>query len=476
MPQNHNFFSLIEPTLQRHENEVLLTKTSTNNTQLQWTGKEIKDKISCFQQLLLSKKVKLQEKIAIAISIEDGLMEAVLACMASGITPVVPPAGMSKSDLIKLLKKQKIERIIISQNSSWLSLLSLQLLGIKVMKPSSNPLRNVNQTVKKVEYQYIALVSYSSGSTGQPKPIFRTHGLLIAQHQAIKKVFSNNEGLLDFPLFPNVLLHNLACGTKTLFPDIEGLKIENLEPSKIIHQLKNNPVYSMTGNVHYFSKLMCYIRTKGIILPEIKAIGIGGSPVSEKLLMQIKTHFIEAEVFVIYGSTEAEPVSVRKYIPKIIDPTQGYDVGIVHPDLEVKLDIIGSIIVHPHEHAVGEILVKGHHVMANEEGWLRTGDFGYMIDNQLFLTGRKGNEKIYLQHQHYQVEHFIHNLEGVDKVAAIYHEEGFKVYFEGTAMINEITNCCKSRFPEGIIQTVQWVSEIPVDARHRSKILYAKLS
>ena len=65
-----------------------------------------------------------------------------------------------------------------------------------------------------------ALIAHTSGSTGQPKQIVRTHAVLSAQHAVLKAVFPPWPGQQDFPLFPNVLLHNLASGAASILPKV----------------------------------------------------------------------------------------------------------------------------------------------------------------------------------------------------------------------------------------------------------------
>lgn len=46
-----------------------------------------------------------------------------------------------------------------------------------------------------------ALVSYSSGSTGNAKAVYRSHKVLLAQHEVLKEVFPSWPGQIDSPLF-----------------------------------------------------------------------------------------------------------------------------------------------------------------------------------------------------------------------------------------------------------------------------------
>ena len=95
-----------------------------------------------------------------------------------------------------------------------------------------------------------------------------------------------------------------------------------------------------------------------------------------------------------YGLTETAPI-IAANRP---EANRYGSVGPVFPEMECRID-------QPDGFGVGEIVVKGPNVMLgyygdpeataevlSEEGWFRTGDFGY-LDNEgfLFITGRKKN-------------------------------------------------------------------------------------
>ena len=95
-----------------------------------------------------------------------------------------------------------------------------------------------------------------------------------------------------------------------------------------------------------------------------------------------------------YGLTETAPIiSVNR-----IGANKYGSVGHLLPEIEGRIN-------EPDEYGVGEIVVKGPNVMLgyygnpqataevlSEDGWFRTGDFGYFdSDGFLFITGRKKN-------------------------------------------------------------------------------------
>ena len=125
---------------------------------------------------------------------------------------------------------------------------------------------------------------------------------------------------------------------------------------------------------------------------------------------------------------------------------------------------------------VGEVLVRGAHVASARPGdWLPTGDYGYVAQGQLYLTGRRGNERLHQGVQHYQLEHVLSQLPGVERVAARAEPAGFTVYVQGPACPRALADALARDFPPGLCGAVRFRPRLPVDARHQSKILYDQL-
>jgi len=210
----------------------------------------------------------------------------------------------------------------------------------------------------------------------------------------------------------------------------------------------------------------------------VRALGVGGSPVPEGLGQELRAVFPQATIYVIYGSSEAEPIAVRPLTARVENPALGYAVGPVQPSLELHLEVLGELELPTGERRpVGEIRVRGPHVASTAPGgWLRTGDFGYRTaDGQVYLTGRAGNEALRHGVQHYQLEHVLQHLPGVARVAARPVAAGFAVYVQGEATETAVRAALARHFPAAVCAEVHFRTELPVDHRHHSKIRYAEL-
>jgi acyl-CoA synthetase (AMP-forming)/AMP-acid ligase II len=477
---NTNFYRNIDTTLRQFPvQEVVVWPAEYNKDAISTTGKELLDRIATIGNALQKNGIRNGEKVMLLLPVGFELISSLLAVMAIGSVPILPPAAISKTGLLQLLRKGNINAVITAKQPGFFAAALLKLLKVRLVNTAE--IKTTEQEWLQPEIvnpEQAALISHSSGSTGQPKAIYRSHRVLQAQHEALKQAFPPFEGQIDFPLFPNILLHNLAIGVKSVLPAIPGFDLTKMNPAAIASQLQQEKVNTLTGNVYYFRKLLQYLKENPQQFLEVSALGIGGSPVPENLVKELQKFFPKADIFIIYGSSEAEPIAIRKVNNAVLSPESGYNVGPVISSLESKIEASGEVkLRNGKTYHTGEILVRGNHVATLKNNWLRTGDFGYLNEEkELILTGRQNNEKIHLGVQHYQIEHALQQVAGVHNVAAKSLPTGFTVYVQGNATEKQLREKLTENFPAEIVKEINFRNALPVDARHHSKIQYANLN
>jgi acyl-coenzyme A synthetase/AMP-(fatty) acid ligase len=65
----------------------------------------------------------------------------------------------------------------------------------------------------------LALISFTSGTSGAPKAIPRSHGFLAAQHRAIAPMLDSSAAEVDLVAFPVFVLINIASGRTSVLPN-----------------------------------------------------------------------------------------------------------------------------------------------------------------------------------------------------------------------------------------------------------------
>ena len=469
------------------------------------SGAALLARVQAWQQALEARgPVPVGAPVLLACPGSPELVAALLAVLGLGAVPVLPPAGASAKAVYQLLKAENIRLAVVAPGArrklGWLG----QLLGCRCVAASApldyeaatsaGELALAAPVLRPVGPEQPALISHSSGSTsGRPAAVRRSHRVLQAQHEALRQQFPPWAGQRDFPLFPNVILHNLAVGARSTVPDLPGGRLAQLDPARIVGQLAAERIETLTGNVFYFARLVAYLRQHPATFPAARALGIGGSPVPESLLAAVQQYFPRATCHVIYGASEAEPIAVRAVAGPAPDLRRGYCVGQPHAGLQISLrqpqpvwlpaeaaDQLAAsqgAAVAPPPYQAGEILVRGPHVATpnGPEAWLATGDFGYFdAAGQLWLTGRRGAERPVRGVGHYQLEHYLRHLPGVVQVAALPRADStaFDVFFVGMTTAEGLRAASEAAFGPGLLGQVQQRDELPVDGRHFSKLRY----
>src|SRR5262249_4573411 len=101
-----------------------------------------------------------------------------------------------------------------------------------------------------------ALLTFTSGSTGQPKAAVRTHGFLLAQHRVLEKSLRLAPGEIDLTTMPIVLLANLASGVTSLIPDADLRFPGAINPAPVIGQVQAHGPVSSVASPAFFECLV----------------------------------------------------------------------------------------------------------------------------------------------------------------------------------------------------------------------------
>ena len=287
-----------------------------------------------------------------------------------------------------------------------------------------------------------ALLTFTSGSTGVPKAAVRSHGFLLAQHNALKESIELEPGEVDLPTLPIFVLANLASGVTTIIPHGDLRRPGFIDPKPILEQLERDRVTRTVGSPALYARLLrgalgagahaargkaaSKIRSKSgkTSLSTLRKLYTGGAPVFPPFLQELQSALPQSRIVVVYGSTEAEPISHLDWAEA--EPSDlsamfaGRGLLVGKPVSRISLQIVpnrwGKPL--PAMHACefdalglpsecgGEIVVSGPHVLGgylngigDEESkfrvdgdvWHRTGDAGYLDDKgRLWLLGRAG--------------------------------------------------------------------------------------
>ena len=358
--------------------------------------------------------------------------------------------------------------------------------------------KNKNQKIiqnEKIDGSTPALISFTSGSTGFPKIIMRTHEFLLGQHNVLEKNLKFEKETAVYSSFPIFLLSHMATGTTTFIPDLNWRKPVESDFGNIVKQITENNIQNIILPPAIFENIVKFCKDEKIMLENVQKVYTGGAPVFYSLMKNIKEVFANAKIIALYGASEAEPISILNFeniTEEDIENMKNGDgllAGKIVNEIELKIEELEKT---PKKNKIseikGEILVRGENVVDgylnieknSDENWHRTGDMGYINKKgQLILLGRvKGRiqlgEKIYYP---FAVETAFSFCKILKK--SVLTSKNGKLYllvernpeYKGNLSENiEIIELKKKFEIFKIIET-----EIPMDKRHNSKTDYKKL-
>lgn len=357
-----------------------------------------------------------------------------------------------------------------------------------------------------------ALLTFTSGSTGQPKAAVRTHTFLLAQHRALEEALTLTAGETDLTTLPIFALANLASGVTSLIPDVDLRRPDAVDPARVVAQIEAHRATRIGASPAFLERLITYCAQNGSTLSNLRNIFTGGAPVFPHFLHGLQRIAPRATITAVYGSTEAEPIAkiarwqIEQEDIAAMRNGRGLLAGLPVPSirLQVVRDRWGTPIgpytrtgfladcLPPGE--AGEIVVSGDHVLPsylNKRGddeskfsvdgtsWHRTGDAGYLDDKgRLWLLGRCGAciEDIHGRLYPFAVECIANHQPGVRRAGLVSHRgrRVLAVEFDDNVTDMDLTPL-RDALAWAHIGEVHVHRRIPVDRRHNAKIDYPAL-
>jgi acyl-CoA synthetase (AMP-forming)/AMP-acid ligase II len=239
----------------------------------------------------------------------------------------------------------------------------------------------------------LAMMQFTSGSTGQPKGVLLTHGNLLANARGVIAHTSLAPG--DRLLHVMPLYHTNGVNNQLVAPFIAGASValvERFRAEEIEEQLaRYRPTY-MTGVPTMYSRMLPHLKDPAK-RASLRFLRCGSAPITRELHRQVEEAF-GVPLVVSYGLSEAtctsamNPPGARR-IGTVGTVLEGQDVRLLEPGStrEVGEGAEGEICIS------GPCLMRGYVGAGGEEpirdGWLRTGDLGrFDADGYLAITGR----------------------------------------------------------------------------------------
>jgi long-chain acyl-CoA synthetase len=268
-----------------------------------------------------------------------------------------------------------------------------------------------------------AALLFTSGTTGRPKGAILTHGGIraAARFGAEALSFAREDVVLGVAPFPHVLGQQVFVSAFGVGAAV--CVLQRFEPASALATMTETGTTVMMG-VPAMCITLCQVAADADALPPLRIAHIGGAAVPIDVGRRFEKIF-GADIHEGYGLTEMSGLATTFATGRLRKPGA---VGMPSSQTEVR-------IADADERGVGEVQFRGPSVIrgywndadatakaVDGEGWLSTGDLGYLDgDGDLFLVDRmtemiiRGGYNIYPR----EVEEVLYQHPGVLEAAVV---------------------------------------------------------
>jgi olefin beta-lactone synthetase len=461
-------------------------------------------RIERFSGGLAARGFKRGDRALLMLPMSIELYVALLAVFKSGGIAVFVDPWVTMRTMARLASTSNLTAYLGTPKSHLLRLFERELRRIPIAPifvsslEKSAPLKGVTAVARDER----ALITFTTGSSGLPKGVNRTHRILRAQHERLAHEFPSQPDDVDLCSFPVFALNNLALGVTTLIPPINLRRIADADADVVARVARERGVTTMSASPPLFDRLAELQQRDASAMPTIRRLLTGGAPVTDAQLRRWTAAFPEAEIGVAYGSSEAEPVAhisaeARLSAVNDIRPlAPGYLAGSLADEVRAKVIAIdGGVSDELPAGEIGELIVSGDHVCRDYDGagadeatrenkvrdaedtvWHRMGDTGYFDREGRFWIAGRVHSTIRREHDVLHPQLIEQAARGDDtrirNVAAVGIGNRAIVVIETD---DDVTSDVGTRLTNaGLVCDAIVITHdpLPVDPRHNSKIDY----
>lgn len=522
-----NLADILREQARRRPDQSAIIDTHRGRTRVT-TFAELEMRVAQAAALLWAEGLRPGDTVLVLQPMSAELYIALIAVFRSGLTAmfVDPSAGLTQVERCCALTQP--QGFIGSARAHLLRVLAPSVgriprkfvIGARFI-PGAIPWRRADQMTPREEIVACApdapaLLTFTSGSTGQPKAMLRSHRFLLAQHDVLQRNFiadADTSGNVSMTTLPVFVLADLASGMTSLLPPGNLRKPGSIDPAPVVANILRHQPRQACASPAFWERIAEWCQRQQLTMSSLDTIYTGGAPVFPRLLDTLHACAPQAEIVAVYGSTEAEPIA---HIARgdflsgdsvAMRSGAGLLAGSPIPEIALRIlpdrwgtplglysrDEFESICLPANQ--PGEIVVSGAHVGAGYVGgigdaetkirvgeaiWHRTGDAGYLdAHGRLWLLGRCSAR---IEDTHGTVYPF--SVEAAASAHPAIRRSAMVAWRGQRLLLIEPAYSLYDGEPDILKQSLAWahldairvIQRIPVDRRHNAKVDYPALA
>ncbi|WAS93721.1 fatty acyl-AMP ligase [Nannocystis punicea] len=398
-----------------------------------------------FGAALQAAGVRQGERVGLILPDSSEFVEAIYGAMYAGAipVPVYPPMNLGQfegylANTTHILRQAGCALVVTDGKvRPILGKLMSNVPSVRAVEVYSSFVKQVDERAAPIGVDVkpddVAFLQFTSGSTSQPKGVTLTHANLIANVHALGAGLNAGEDTFGLSWLP--LYHDMGLIGFVFAPAV--LKVRGVQFMSPLLFLKRPAMWlrqlsERKANISFapnFAYGLCTARIKdhelqGVDLSHLRVAGCGAEPIQYDTLNAFAERFAawgfpRTAFLPCYGMAEhslavtfvgleedlrADRVDPDALVHGEAKPSDSADAlkvvccGRAFPDHDLRIvDAEGNPLP---DRRVGQIELRGPSVMrgywgdaertlqALKDGWLATGDLGYLVDGELYVCGR----------------------------------------------------------------------------------------
>ena len=347
---------------------------------------DLHDRAARIAQVLLDEGVQQDDRVIVSGETSLPFLACYLGALWAGATVVLANPTYTPAELARLATSSAA-RLMLTDGSECEGLRSIQMDTIlqRATVATAAPMASVTS-------DDVALLAYTSGTTGAPKGVPLTHGNLLSSIRSVMLGWrwSSDDTLVhSLPLFHQ---HGLSGVHASLIAGSDVVVLDRFDPHRLVESARSATVMFAVPSIHKRLLELTDDELEG--LSGLRLITSGSAPLAPTLESEFAER-VGVQLLQRYGLTESGLNISNPYDGERLPGS----VGFALPGIEASLyDGEGKPTPSGSD---GEICLRGPQVFAgylDDEtatstafwpgGWFRTGDLGRWESDRLVISGR----------------------------------------------------------------------------------------
>ncbi|MGL4670847.1 AMP-binding protein [Cetobacterium sp.] len=393
-----------------------------NKTAIFYEGKEYsyKELIAGAKEYASLLDLEKEGKAVVFMENRPELLYAFLGIWDKKGTCVCLDAASKVSEFQYFIEDCRPKYIFVSENTYEVAREAVQISGVTttILNVDKIDLANANKegVIYAPDRDAVALILYTSGTTGSPKGVMLTFDNILVNIEGLNKYNMYQPSDRVLALLPmHHIFPLLGSGIVPLQQGATIAFLKELSSQAMVDALNNYKITMMIGVPRLWEmlhkKIMEKINSNKVIKTLFKAAEkVDSKDFSKKLFKKVHEGFGGNIRFFVSGGSKLNPEVSRDFKTLGIDVCEGYGLtetapmisftpinqvvpgsaGKIMDGVEVKIAEDGEILSR------GRNLMKGYYnkpeataEVIDADGWFHTGDLGEVKDEYLYVTGRK---------------------------------------------------------------------------------------